>query len=91
MLPIRGCYPKYCRCSAAWSRKWRAAQDVDDIVQGILLSVQAVRQRKAVELLKLQGLSLDEASAATGKSVTSLKVIIHRALKTMRKALEEKR
>lgn len=146
------------------TRKWRAAQDVDDIVQEILLSVHAVRhtydparafmpwlvtiaarriadaarrgaarsanettvatmpetfdvdetkneqdrsddqgaiahamsglprgQRQAVEFLKLKGLSLEEASAVTGKSVTALKVTMHRALKAMRKALEEKR
>ena len=47
-------------------------------------------QRQAVELLKLKGLSLEEASAATGKSVTALKVTVHRALKAMRQALEGK-
>lgn len=48
-------------------------------------------QRQAVELLKLQGLSLEEASSVTGKSVTSLKVTVHRALKAMRQALEGKK
>jgi RNA polymerase sigma-70 factor (ECF subfamily) len=47
-------------------------------------------QRQAVELLKLKGLSLEEASAATGKSVASLKVTVHRALKAMREILEGK-
>jgi RNA polymerase sigma-70 factor (ECF subfamily) len=47
-------------------------------------------QRQAVELLKLQGLSLEEASSVTGKSVSSLKVTVHRALKAMRQALEGK-
>lgn len=47
-------------------------------------------QRQAVELLKLQGLSLEEASSVTGKSVSSLKVSVHRALKAMRQALEGK-
>jgi len=138
-------------------RKWRSAQDVEDIVQDVLLSVHAVRQtydprrpfmpwlmtitsrriadaarkasarranettvdvmpetsagdeaknphdssddqdairralsllspgqRQAIELLKLKGLSLQEASAATGKSVASLKVTVHRAVKAMR-------
>lgn len=41
-------------------------------------------QREAVELLKLQGLSLEEASAASGKSVVALKVAMHRALKALR-------
>jgi RNA polymerase sigma-70 factor (ECF subfamily) len=45
-------------------------------------------QRQAIELIKIQGLSLDEASQATGKSVGSLKVGIHRAIKAMRQALE---
>ena len=44
-------------------------------------------QRQAVELMKLQGLTLQEASAVTGKSVASLKVSVHRALKAMRDVL----
>lgn len=45
-------------------------------------------QREALELMKIQGLSLQEASAVTGKSVTSLKVSVHRAVKAMRKMLD---
>ncbi len=45
-------------------------------------------QRHAVELMKVKGLSLQEASAMTGKSVASLKVSVHRALKTMREVLK---
>ncbi|WP_363351443.1 sigma-70 family RNA polymerase sigma factor [Methylocystis echinoides] len=45
-------------------------------------------QREAVELMKVQGLSLQEASAVTGKSVASLKVSVHRALKAMRDVLK---
>lgn len=41
-------------------------------------------QREAVELLKVRGLSLNEASALSGKSVPALKVNMHRALKTLR-------
>lgn len=47
-------------------------------------------QRRAVELTKLRGLSLQEASAVTGKSVASLKVSAHRAVKAMREMLERK-
>ena len=47
-------------------------------------------QRRAVELLKLQELSLKEASTATGMSVTALKVAVHRGVKALRKALGEK-
>lgn len=47
-------------------------------------------QRQAIELMKIQGLSLEEASAQTGKSVAALKVTVHRAVKAMREALERK-
>ncbi len=46
-------------------------------------------QRQAIELLKIEGLSLQEAAYVTGKSVTSLKVSVHRALKSMRQSLGE--
>ncbi len=47
-------------------------------------------QREAIELLKLKGLSLQEASAVTGKSVAALKVTVHRAIKAMRANLNRK-
>lgn len=46
-------------------------------------------QREAVELMKLKGLSLQEASKATGKSIASLKVSVHRAIKGMREFIDE--
>ena len=45
-------------------------------------------QREAVELLKLRELSLAEASQLTGKSISALKVNVHRALKTLRTRLK---
>lgn len=45
-------------------------------------------QQQAIELMKIRGLSLEEASVATGKSVSSLKVTVHRAMKAMRRILE---
>jgi RNA polymerase sigma factor (sigma-70 family) len=48
------------------------------------------RQREAIELLKVQGLSLNEASAITGRSVSSLKVNVHRALKALRNSMTTK-
>jgi RNA polymerase sigma-70 factor (ECF subfamily) len=54
------------------------------------MSILPEGQREAIELLKIQGLSLEEASQLTGKSVASLKVGVHRAIKTMREALERK-
>lgn len=44
-------------------------------------------QRKAVELLKLQELSLEQAAARTGTSIGALKVATHRALVSLRKQL----
>ena len=48
-------------------------------------------QRRAIELLKLQELSLKEAAAASGTSVGALKVASHRAMAALRKALGTKR
>jgi RNA polymerase sigma-70 factor (ECF subfamily) len=45
-------------------------------------------QRQAVTLLKLNEMSLKEASAASGLSIAALKVATHRALKSLRKILE---
>lgn len=44
-------------------------------------------QRQAVELLKLNEMSLKEASVASGQSVAALKVAMHRALKALKAAL----
>jgi RNA polymerase sigma-70 factor (ECF subfamily) len=45
-------------------------------------------QREAVELLKLRELSLIEASAVSGKSISALKVNVHRAIKALRAQLK---
>ena len=45
------------------------------------------QQREAVQLLKIRGLSLAEASAETGRSIAALKVNMHRAVKTLRQRL----
>jgi RNA polymerase sigma-70 factor (ECF subfamily) len=44
-------------------------------------------QREAIEMLKLREMSLKEASAASGTSVGALKVSVHRAITTLRRAL----
>jgi RNA polymerase sigma-70 factor (ECF subfamily) len=46
-------------------------------------------QKEAIELVKLKEMSLSEASAASGQSVASLKVNIHRAIKKLRLALDK--
>lgn len=44
-------------------------------------------QRQAIEMLKLRELSLKEAAAETGLSVSALKVAVHRAINTLRVTL----
>ena len=44
-------------------------------------------QRQAVELLRLQELSLKEAAARSGQSPSALKVALHRALQRLRRVL----
>lgn len=44
------------------------------------------RQRQAVELLRMQEMSLKEAAAISGRSETSLRVAMHRALASLRRA-----
>ena len=46
-------------------------------------------QKEAIELVKLREMSLVEASSASGQSVASLKVNIHRAIKKMRANLSK--
>ncbi len=47
-------------------------------------------QKEALELVKVKEMSLVEASAASGQSVASLKVNIHRAIKKMRLTLSKR-
>jgi RNA polymerase sigma-70 factor (ECF subfamily) len=44
-------------------------------------------QRLAINLLKLKEMSLKEAAQASGRSVSALKVAVHRAIKSLRKRL----
>lgn len=44
-------------------------------------------QRQAIEMLKLQELSLKEASALSGVSIGALKVSVHRGMTALRKTL----
>jgi RNA polymerase sigma-70 factor (ECF subfamily) len=48
-------------------------------------------QRQAIELLKLREMSLKEAAAYTGSSVSALKVATHRAITSLRRALGPRR
>ncbi len=44
-------------------------------------------EKEAIELVKIKDLSLAEASLASGRSIASLKVNIHRAMKRLRRNL----
>lgn len=44
-------------------------------------------QRRAVEMLKLKEMSLKEAARESGMTVANLKVLVHRAMKTLRKRI----
>jgi RNA polymerase sigma-70 factor (ECF subfamily) len=59
---------------------------------GLRAAVRALpeSQRRAIELLKLEGYSLKEAAALTGSSETALKVATHRAMATLRDKLSMK-
>jgi RNA polymerase sigma factor (sigma-70 family) len=46
-------------------------------------------QRQAIKLLKLTEMSLKEAAAASGRSVGAMKVATHRAMKALRKMLQQ--
>jgi RNA polymerase sigma factor (sigma-70 family) len=64
-------------------------EDISDRVEALHHAVRALPagQQQAIELLKLQELSLKEAAAASGASVGALKVATHRAMAALRKAL----
>lgn len=49
------------------------------------------KQKEALDLVKLREMSLAEASAASGQSIPSLKVNIHRAIRKLRLGLAESR
>ncbi|MEO8059944.1 MAG: sigma-70 family RNA polymerase sigma factor [Burkholderiales bacterium] len=50
---------------------------------GVLLQTLPVAQRNAILLIKIEGLSVAEASAQTGVSESALKVQVHRGLKRL--------
>ncbi len=72
------------------TKSTQETSDDQDTLRAALLALPA-GQRQAVELMKVQGLSLREASVRTGKSIASLKVTVHRALKAMKQSLDKER
>jgi RNA polymerase sigma factor (sigma-70 family) len=55
-------------------------------VEGLAGAIAALPdgQRQALELVKLREMSLAEAAQASGRSITALKVNVHRAIKALR-------
>lgn len=62
-------------------------QGLDRRALGVAMTQLPIGQRRAIELLKLKEMSLKEAAAATGMSITALKVATHRGLRSLRKLL----
>ena len=59
-----------------------AARDVEQLLANL-----PPRQREAIRLTKLEGLSISEAARHTGQSAVATKVGVHRGLKRLRKLL----
>jgi RNA polymerase sigma-70 factor (ECF subfamily) len=58
----------------------RAAEAIEP-----LLAALPERQRRALEAVKIRGLSVAQAASESGQSVAALKVTVHRAVKALRK------
>jgi RNA polymerase sigma factor (sigma-70 family) len=60
-----------------------------DAVDALQKAIRALPagQRSAIELLKLREMSLREAAAASGMSISALKASVHRAVRTLRVSL----
>jgi RNA polymerase sigma-70 factor (ECF subfamily) len=56
---------------------------------GVLLQSLPAAQQQAIALTKIEGLSMVEASARTGVSVSALKVQVHRGLKRLAALVKE--
>lgn len=55
-----------------------ATRDVHDLLAGL-----PAAQRTAIELTRIEGLSVEEAAARSGQSVSGIKVSVHRGLKKL--------
>jgi RNA polymerase sigma-70 factor, ECF subfamily len=55
----------------------------------VAIATLAPDQRLAINLLKLKEMSLKDAALASGRSVSALKVAVHRAIESLRKRLRQ--
>lgn len=69
----------------AANRDESAAQSAEEVAG--LMHELTPREREAVELVKLKEMSFSQASAASGQSVGSLKVSVHRAIRRLRRVI----
>lgn len=60
---------------------------IDEEAVALAIDALPAGQKKAIEMLKVRGLSLREASAASGLSIAALKVAVHRAVHSLRKTM----
>lgn len=54
-----------------------------------LLGLLPEKQREVLQLVKIEGLSMEEASRKTGYSVSDIKVTVHRAIKSLQDKVKE--
>lgn len=62
-----------------------SSYDLDKLMAGI-----SPKARQAIELVKLEGLSVSEAAVRSGMSESAIKVAVHRGLKAMALGLKDK-
>ncbi|MDA8052048.1 MAG: sigma-70 family RNA polymerase sigma factor [Rhodospirillales bacterium] len=74
--------------SAAFATKSTQEETLDARALHAALARLPPGQRKAIEMMKLKEMSLAEAAAQTGTSVSALKVATHRGMKALRRLIE---
>jgi RNA polymerase sigma factor (sigma-70 family) len=62
----------------------------DEVVLARAIEQLPPDQRQTIRMLKLNEMSLREASAASGRSIPALKVATHRAVKSLRRILKQR-
>jgi RNA polymerase sigma-70 factor (ECF subfamily) len=65
-----------------------AARELLGVVEGVLLKL-PVRQREAFVLLRFEGVNLDEAAQILGATQGAVKILVHRALVSVRAAIDK--
>jgi RNA polymerase sigma-70 factor (ECF subfamily) len=69
-------------CADLFGIESTAAEDAGRDVSNLLAELPAA-QRTAIELTRIEGLSVEEAAARSGQSVSGIKVGVHRGLKKL--------